>query len=70
MDENFLKILESLLDKAYFVKIELTGNYLDDVHELADSFSELNLHELSYDIDYTHGRKPGKLKFSFAKVIK
>lgn len=70
MDENFLKILERLLDKAYFIEIKLTGDYLDEVHELADNFSELNLHELSYDIDYTHGRKPGKLKLNYAQVVK
>lgn len=69
MDEDFLKILERLLDKAYFVKIELTGDYLDEVHELADNFSELNLRELSYDIDYTRGGM-GKLKIQYAQVIK
>ena len=69
MDENFFKILERLLDKAYFVKIELTGDYLDEVHELADNFSELNLHELSYDIDYTRDGV-GKLKLNYAQVVK
>lgn len=69
MDEDFLKILESLLDKAYFVKIELMGDYHNEIYELADNFSELNLRELSYDIDYTHGGM-GKLKINYAQVIK
>lgn len=66
MDKEVIDCLIYLLNKSYFAKIILDGDYSKDVYDIIDRYDELNFDEVSYDVDIRDGNI-GTLKIAFHK---